>query len=456
MSHLIYKASELRRPLKMVRTEGESCKVSEAKRVAVGITHNGKEYGVVMRTRKVGYQLQLFYPIMEMGVQDETQMVDIVPGDEMVVLDARSLDRALATFGTQDIFIDLNEQRLRLANDMGSFVELEGVVSRQLELPFAGMPQRSVASSVASGIDADVLGSEAVQVSALALCNALLPARGVTTMGGNRGDMKGVHIKTLPLTPPWREGGATANGATAGAKVALRVVGAHEKAIFVYEDEEACAGWGYEDTSANDPNLRGSSPLPTGRGLGRKSSIGAIISPDSAKRLRELLLNEVAGDQDEKGLSGKRVWLKQLGEEYLLACCGNWMMRIDLEDICQQDCDEYLQKPGTIVYETRRAALLQVVSGLLLMGETEAYVTFDSDCLWFEGESLQHRGKLRVDGQRYGADVELPLRKYALKPMQIVLSAAAVAEGNKNVKLLADPDDTVLGIECEEFMGFVR
>lgn len=450
----------------MVRTEGESCKVSEAKRVAVGITHNGKEYGVVMRTKKVGYQLQLFYPIMEMGVQDETQMVDIEPGDEMVVLETRSLDRALATFGTQDVHLDLTERRLLLSNDQGSFVELQSVASRQLELPLLGMPRKSVASSVASGIDADMLGSEALQVSALALCNALLPARGVTAMGGNRGDMRGVHIKTLPpqtlspqtLSPasPCRERSATANGVTAGAKVALRVVGAHEKAIFVYEDEEACTGFGYEETSAGDPNLRGSSPLPLGRGLGRESSIGAIISPDSAKRLRELLLAEVADEQNEKGTSHKRVWLKQLGEEYLVVCCGNWLMRIDLEDICQQDCEEYLQKPGTIVYELKRAALLQVVSGLLLMGETEAYVSFGNECLWFEGESQQNRGKLRVDCQRYGADVELPLRKYALKPMQIVLSAAAVAENNRNVKLLADPDDTVLGIECEEFMGFVR
>ncbi len=178
----------------MVRTEGESCKVSDAKRVAVGITHNGREYGVVLRTKKVGYQLQMFYPIMEKGVQDETRMVDIEPGDEMMVVDARSLDRALASFGTLDVHIELDERRLRLSNDLGSFVELQSAASRQLELPLAGMAVKPVASSVAAGIDADALGSEAVQVSALALCNALLPARGVTTMGGNRGDMKGVHV----------------------------------------------------------------------------------------------------------------------------------------------------------------------------------------------------------------------------------------------------------------------
>ena len=438
----------------MVRTEGESNKVSEAKRVAVGISHNSKEYGVVMRTKKVGYQLQLFYPIMEMGVQDETKMVDIEPGDEMIVVDARSLDRALATFGTQDVHIVLDERRLRLTNDLGSYVELESAASRQLELPLAGMAQKPVASSVAAGIDADALGSEAILVSALALCNALLPARGVTTMGGNRGDMRGVHIKTLPLTPPWREGGATANGATAGAKVALRVVGAHEKALFVYEDMAACTCNWHEESSADDSNLRGSTPLPQGRGEGE--SLCAIISPDSAKRLRELLLAEVAGEQGEQGLSNKKVWLKQLGEEYLVVCCGQWLMRIDLEDICQQDCEELLGKRGTHVYELKRTALLQAVNGLLLMGETEAFVTLADDCIWLEGESQAQRGKLRVDCQHYGMDASIPVRKYALKPMAVMLSAACVAENNKNVKLLADPDDEVMGIECEEYMVFVR
>ncbi len=423
----------------MVRTEGESCKVSDAKRVAVGITHNGREYGVVLRTKKVGYQLQMFYPIMEMGVQDETRMVDIEPGDEMMVVDARSLDRALASFGTQDVHIELDERRLRLSNDLGSFVELQSAASRQLELPLAGMAVKPVASSVAAGIDADALGSEAVQVSAMALCNALLPARGVTTMGGNRGDMKGVHVdvKTLSPASPIMGRSAAADSAAVGTTAVLRVVGAHEKGIFVYEDETACACFGYEDP-------------------GRGSSIGAIISPDSAKRLRELLQGEVAGDQDEKGVSHKKVWLKQLGEEHLAVCCGNWLMRIELEDICQQDCEEYLNKRGTNVYEVKRTALLQVVNGLLLMGETDAFLTLADDCIWMEGESQAQRGKLRVDCQHYGMDVSIPVRKYALKPMAVMLSAACEAENNKNVKLLADPDDEVMGIECEEYKVFVR
>lgn len=399
----------------MVRTEGESCKINEAKRVAVGISHNGREYGVVMRTKKVGYRLQLFYPIMEMGVQDETKMVDIEPGDEMIVVDARSLDRALATFGTQDVHIVLDERRLRLTNDAGSFVELESAASRQLELPLAGMAQKPVASSVAAGIDADALGSEAMQVSAMALCNALLPARGVTTMGGNRGDMRGVHVHV----------------SRSEAESCLRVVGAHEKGIFIYEDEQS-------SFKADE------------------TPVSCIISPDSAKRLRELLLAEVAGDQDEKGVSHKKVWLKQLGEEYLVVCCGQWLMRIDLEDICQQDCEELLSKRGTHVYELKRTALLQAVGGLLLMGETEAFVTLADDCIWLEGESQAQRGKLRVDCQHYGMETAIPVRKYALKPMAVMLSAACVAENNKNVKLLADPDDEVLGIECEEYMVFVR
>lgn len=399
----------------MVRTEGESCKINEAKRVAVGISHNGREYGVVMRTKKVGYRLQLFYPIMEMGVQDETKMVDIEPGDEMIVVDARSLDRALATFGTQDVHIVLDERRLRLTNDLGSYVELESAASRQLELPLAGMAQKPVASSVAAGIDADALGSEAMQVSAMALCNALLPARGVTTMGGNRGDMRGVHV----------------HASRSETEACLRVVGAHEKGIFIYEDEQS-------SFKADE------------------TPVSCIISPDSAKRLRELLLAEVAGDQDEKGVSHKRVWLKQLGEEYLVVCCGQWLMRIDLEDICQQDCEELLGKRGTHVYELKRTALLQAVGGLLLMGETEAFVTLADDCIWLEGESQAQRGKLRVDCQHYGMETAIPVRKYALKPMAVMLSAACVAENNKNVKLLADPDDEVLGIECEEYMVFVR
>ena len=443
----------------MVRTEGESCKINEAKRVAVGISHNGREYGVVMRTKKVGYRLQLFYPIMEMGVQDETRMVDIEPGDEMIVVDARSLDRALATFGTQDVHIVLDERRLRLTNDAGSFVELESAASRQLELPLAGMAQKPVASSVAAGIDADALGSEAMQVSAMALCNALLPARGVTTMGGNRGDMKGVHVhvKTLSPASPVMGRSATADGATVGTTAALRVVGAHEKALFVYEDKAACTCNWHEESSADDSTLRGSSPRPNGRGLGRGSlPVSCIISPDSAKRLRELLLAEVAGDQDEKGVSHKKVWLKQLGEEHLAVCCGNWLMRIELEDICQQDCEEYLNKRGTNVYEVKRTALLQVVNGLLLMGETDAFLTLADDCIWMEGESQAQRGKLRVDCQHYGMESAIPVRKYALKPMAVMLSAACEAENNKNVKLLADPDDEVMGIECEEYMVFVR
>ena len=399
----------------MVRTEGESCKVSDAKRVAVGITHNGREYGVVLRTKKVGYQLQMFYPIMEMGVQDETRMVDIEPGDEMMVVDARSLDRALASFGTQDVHIELDERRLRLSNDLGSFVELQSAASRQLELPLAGMAVKPVASSVAAGIDADALCSEAVQVSAMALCNALLPARGVTTMGGNRGDMKGVHVHV----------------SRSETESCLRVVGAHEKGIFIYEDE-------HNSFKADE------------------TPVSCIISPDSAKRLRELLQGEVAGDQDEKGVSHKKVWLKQLGEEHLAVCCGNWLMRIELEDICQQDCEEYLNKRGTNVYEVKRTALLQVVNGLLLMGETDAFLTLADDCIWMEGESQAQRGKLRVDCQHYGMESAIPVRKYALKPMAVMLSAACEAENNKNVKLLADPDDEVMGIECEEYKVFVR
>lgn len=90
------------------------------------------------------------------------------------------------------------------------------------------------------------------------------------------------------------------------------------------------------------------------------------------------------------------------------------------------------------------------------MGETEAFVTLADDCIWLEGESQAQRGKLRVDCQHYGMETAIPVRKYALKPMAVMLSAACVAENNKNVKLLADPDDEVLGIECEEYMVFVR
>ena len=437
----------------MMLPTSESRNNATAKRMWLGITYNQDSYGLVMMTEQLGFSTRLFFPVVKMGTQQETEAFDITPDDTLGLVETRELDAALATFGSQSVTLTVTEQQVCIENEQQSRVVVRTLRNRQLSLPLDVDEQtvhkaHDMACAASRMVDADDVHGF-VHLNLQGMVNALLPATKVTTMTGNMGDMKGVHIEMRTLSPssPYRERSAAANG-RGGTTAALRVIGAHEKALFVYEDETACTYF------CNDSNLRGSTPLPQGRGEGE--SLCAIISPDSAKRLRELLLAEVAGEQGEQGLSNKKVWLKQLGEEYLVVCCGQWLMRIDLEDICQQDCEELLNKRGTHVYELKRTALLQAVNGLLLMGETEAFVTLADDCIWLEGESQAQRGKLRVDCQHYGMDASIPVRKYALKPMAVMLSAACVAENNKNVKLLADPDDEVLGIECEEYMVFVR
>lgn len=401
----------------MFRAEGESSRNNDAKRVYFGITHNGKEYGNVLMSEQVGYKVQMFYPIVEMGVQDDANIADIEPGDELCLVCTRELDRVLASFSTQTVVIEVTEQRVKVTNEVGSVMVVRSAASRQLELPLCETACKRVATTLAHGVDAEQLGSDALRVPVMALAGALLPARNLVTMAGNRPDQKGVYLSVK----------------SDGSRTSLRVTGVHEKGVFVYENDKEAVSSG---------NL--------------KEEIACVISPDAAKRLRELLCAEIASGSDEKGVCHKEVYMKMFGYEHLDVCCGNWMMHIDAIEICDIDCEGYLNMEGKYMFEVKRSALLQVCNGLLLTDETEAYVTFDKDKILFEGEDSEHRGErvLAVECTRYGITDDLPLRKYAIRPMAMMLSAAGAAENSKTVRIISDGED-VIGLECEAYKVFV-
>lgn len=400
----------------MMLATSESRNNNTAKRVLVGITHDKTCYGLVLRTEQVGFNLQLFYPIVEMGLQDSEKCFDITPDDLLCNVDTKELDRALASFGTQVVRITLSEKEITLKNEQDSCVIVRGADERQMTLPLDGEPvYKKRASTMASDIDSDAVSRQACKVSLLELCNAILPAAKITTMAGNASDKRGLHVHVDAE--------------------AMRVVGAHNEAVYVHE----CEGC----VSKSDADV-----VP----------INAIISPDAAKRLRELLMDELVGEVDDKGSCKKEVWLWQVGEMYLKVCCGNWLMSIDLLDICETDCQAYLDMPGKNVFEVDRIPLLQALSGLRMMGETEVYMTLGDKVISLEGESQAHKGErvLNIACQRYGEDEQIPMRRYPIVPMITMLSAASAVKNNKVVKLMTDSDDDVLCLHCEQYNVFVK
>lgn len=439
MSTILYKASELRKPLKMMLPTSESKNSNSAKRVYVGLTSDKKCYGMVLRTEQVGFLCQMFYPIVEIGTQDEMKVFDISPDDTLCLVDTKALDRALATFGTQDVRITITESQVTVENSEQSCVLVRSADTRQLTLPLDGTQTIRRASTMACSIDSDNISKMAVKVPLVDLCNALLPAAKITTMAGNTGDKRGIHLHIE---------GAMSSEQSATAEMRLReksglnlrVVGAHTDAVFVYEGMKV---------EMNDNAADGFVTLRD----------GAIISPDAAKRLRELLISELNGGADEKsGSAVKEVWMWLAGDMYLCVCCGDWLMMIEPLDICETDCQAYLDMPGKNVFEAERVRLMQALNGLRLMGETEVLVTLQDDCIRLEGESQAHRGErvLVVSCKRYGEHEQIPVRKYAIVPMITMLSAASACENNKIVKLMTDLDDNVMCLQCEEYNVFVK
>jgi len=464
MSEVMYKASELRRPVRMMRAEGESRKNNDAMRVTVGITNNKDTYGMVLRTQQVGYRLDMFYPFVKMETQKDTEAFYIKPDETTIQVQTEELERALASFGTQDVLIVLSESEIILENEQGSRVVVRNARPRQLTLPISGMETVAQASHMASSVDWDALGHDGIHLPLVQLCNGLYPAIKVTTMGGNTSDRRGVHIRTWPPQPPTFDsfqnvggdntaeqtpqpplgGEYTAEGqaesrveSCINGKMMMTIVGAHADAVSVYETEfdASCAG----------------SHSPLGE------TVGAIISPDSAKRLRELLLTVISECGDGKGGCLKDVLVWQAGEEMLYVGCDNWLMTINLLDICATDCSEYLDKPGAYVVEVERTALSQKAAGMKLMGETEAYVKLETEHVYLEGENLQHKGErvLVLPCKHYGMQEDIPTRKYRLEPVITMLSAASASQDNKVVKLMADLDDDVLCLQCGEYNLFV-
>ena len=436
----------------MMLPTSESRNNATAKRMWLGITYNQDSYGLVMMTEQLGFSTRLFFPVVKMGTQQETEAFDITPDDTLGLVETRELDAALATFGSQSVTLTVTEQQVCIENEQQSRVVVRTLRGRQLSLPLDVDEQtvhkaHDMACAASRMVDADDVHGF-VHLNLQGMVNALLPATKVTTMTGNMGDMKGVHIETLPLTPPWREGGATANG-RGGTTAALRVIGAHEKALFVYEDETACTYF------CNDSSLRGSTPLPQGRGEGE--SLCAIISPDVAKRLRDMLAAEMLDGMDDKGVCHKELWMRNLDGRLLEVCCGTWYMCVTALDICGTDCQEYLDQPGKNCLEVERTKLLQALNGLRTMGETEAVLTLGSKAIVIEGEQAAHKGErmLKIPCERIGVE-ELPERVYAIAPMITMLSAACAAENSRKVKLLADADDKVLCLRCDEYNVFVR
>jgi len=324
---------------------------------------------------------------------------------------------------------------------------------------------------MASSVDWDALGHDGIHLPLVQLCNGLYPAIKVTTMGGNTSDRRGVHIetRTWPPQPPTfdsfqnvggdntaeqtpqpdilpfdkSKGGEYAADSKAesyqSSKMMMTIVGAHADAVSVYETEFDASG----------ACLASNSPLG--------ETVGAIISPDSAKRLRELLLTVISECGDGKGGCLKDVLVWQAGEEMLYVGCDNWLMTINLLDICATDCSEYLDKPGAYVVEVERTALSQKAAGMKLMGETEAYVKLETEHVYLEGENLQHKGErvLVLPCKHYGMQEDIPTRKYRLEPVITMLSAASASQDNKVVKLMADLDDDVLCLQCGEYNLFV-
>jgi len=427
----------------MMLTTSESRNNNNAKRVLVGITQDKTCYGLVLRTEQVGFNLQLFYPIVEMGLQDEEKCFDISPDDLLCNVDTRELDRALASFGTQVVRITLTEKEITLKNDQDSCVIVRGADERQMLLPLDGAPMRKKrASTLACDIDSDAISSQACKVSLLELCNAILPAAKITTMAGNSGDKRGLHVHRPPY-PLKGETSYIGDVATNSCTDTLRVVGAHNDAVFVYE---------------SDVTTKAPLPLEGAGGEAIGEAVCSIISPDAAKRLRELLVGELAGEVDSEGHCKKEVWMWQVGDLYLKVCCGNWLMSIDLLDICETDCQAYLDMPGKNVFEVERVPLLQALNGLRMMGETEVYMTLGDKQISLEGEAQAHKGErvLNIACQRYGEDEQIPVRRYTILPMITMLSAASAAESNKVVKLMTDADDEVLCLKCEEYNLFVK
>ena len=440
----------------MMLPTSESRNNATAKRMWLGITYNQDSYGLVMKTEQLGFSTRLFFPVVKMGTQQETEAFDITPDDTLCLVETRELDAALATFGSQSVTLTVTEQQVCIENEQQSRVVVRTLRNRQLSLPLdvdgAEKPEAHAMACAASRmVDADDVKGF-VRLNLQGMVNALLPATKVTTMAGNMGDMKGVHIETLTPASP-----VMGRSAAADSAVTLRVVGAHEKALFVYEDKAACTCNWHEESSADDSTLRGSSPRPNGRGLGRGSlPVSCIISPDVAKRLRDMLAAEMLDGMDDKGVCHKELWMRNLGG-LLEVCCGTWFMCVTALDICGTDCQEYLDQPGKNCLEVERTKLLQALNGLRTMGETEAVLTLGSRAIVIEGEQAAHKGErmLKIPCERIGVE-ELPERVYAIAPMITMLSAACAAENSRKVKLLADADDKVLCIRCDEYNVFVR
>lgn len=419
MSRLTFKASDMRRPVKMMLPTSESRNNATAKRMWLGITYNQDSYGLVMKTEQLGFSTRLFFPVVKMGTQQETEAFDITPDDTLCLVETRELDAALATFGSQSVTLTVTEQQVCIENEQQSRVVVRTLRNRQLSLPLdvdgAEKPEAHAMACAASRmVDADDVKGF-VRLNLQGMVNALLPATKVTTMAGNAGDCRGVHLHVHedPDTHAKQ----------------LQVIGVHnDDAVFVHETAlEEDAVW--ED---------------------------AIISPDVAKRLRDMLAAEMLDGMDDKGVCHKELWMRNLGG-LLEVCCGTWFVCVTALDICGTDCQEYLDQPGKNCLEVERTKLLQALNGLRTMGETEAVLTLGSRAIVIEGEQAAHKGErmLKIPCERIGVE-DLPERVYAIAPMITMLSAACAAENSRKVKLLADANDRVLCLRCDEYNVFVR
>ena len=407
MSKIIYKASELRRPLKLMLPTSESKKSNYAKKVYVSITENKDEMGLLLQTRQVGFMLSLFKGVVQSELQHEEQTFDIVTGTVIVKVDSKELDCALASFGTQSIVMELHDDGcISIANEQNSQVVVKGVPS--------SYTAQDVMAAWAD--DADIMGACSVKVPVDKLATALMPATKITVMPGNNSDMKGVHLH-MHRDEHTRQH-------------TLQVVGAHTQAMFVDE-------------------------IPLGDTTDDVRPISCTIMPDAATRLREALLSEI--DHVEEGGGLQSVMMMETSDGELGVYCGDWAMQLNLQEICRADCTERLGMPGKNVFEMDRVRLMQALSGLKLMGESEAYLSFADSEVVIEGESQAHKGErtMVVACQRYGAGEELTRHKYPISPLVTMLSAACAAQNNKTVKLMTDADDKTVCVQCEEFNVFV-
>ena len=403
----------------MMLPTSESRNNATAKRMWLGITYNQDSYGLVMKTEQLGFSTRLFFPVVKMGTPQETDAFDITPDDTLCLVETRELDAALATFGSQSVTLTVTEQQVCIENEQQSRVVVRTLRNRQLSLPLdvdgAEKPEAHAMACAASRmVDADDVKGF-VRLNLQGMVNALLPATKVTTMAGNAGDCRGVHLHVHedPDTHAKQ----------------LQVIGVHnDDAVFVHETAlEEDAVW--ED---------------------------AIISPDVAKRLRDMLAADMLDGMDDKGVCHKELWMRNLGG-LLEVCCGTWFMCVTALDICGTDCQEYLDQPGKNCLEVERTKLLQALNGLRTMGETEAVLTLGSRAIVIEGEQAAHKGErmLKIPCERIGVE-DLPERVYAIAPMITMLSAACAAENSRKVKLLADANDRVLCLRCDEYNVFVR